>query len=200
MLTHQDEYGDENLDNFMEQNRDLRRFNQEIILRNHHGTVVDGEASKLTLKDIENLPSSTMNELARFTLKHPRADKKEMMMFTKAQMTAEAIIKDHPEIFKDPKHKNLSNQRTNALLTAVLNRFKSNEDFKTAVEIDLSKVQFSRDEFEVEEQEVEDDRSLPAGVVQKGVVNSNVRLTMNTLNNSQEISQKVDSLIKTFTK
>ncbi|MCI6906703.1 MAG: hypothetical protein MR830_06975 [Succinatimonas sp.] len=58
-----------------------------------------------------------------------------------------------------------------------------------------TKVQFSRDEFEVEEQEVEDDRSLPAGVVQKGVVNSNVRLTMNTLNNSQEISQKVDSLI-----
>ena len=107
MLTHQDEYGDENLDNFMEQNRDLRRFNQEIILRNHHGTVVDGEASKLTLKDIENLPSSTMNELARFTLKHPRADKKEMMMFTKAQMTAEAIIKDHPEIFKDPKNKKL---------------------------------------------------------------------------------------------
>ena len=58
-----------------------------------------------------------------------------------------------------------------------------------------TKVQFSRDEFEVEEQEVEDDRSLPAGVVQKGVVNSNVRLTMNTLNNSPEISQKVDSLI-----
>ena len=58
-----------------------------------------------------------------------------------------------------------------------------------------TKVQFSRDEFEVEEQEVEDDRSLPAGVVQKGGVNSNVRLTMNTLNNSQEISQKVDSLI-----
>ena len=58
-----------------------------------------------------------------------------------------------------------------------------------------TKVQFSRDEFEVEEQEVEDDRSLPAGVVQKGVDNSNVRLTMNTLNNSQEISQKVDSLI-----
>ena len=58
-----------------------------------------------------------------------------------------------------------------------------------------TKVQFSRDEFEVEEQEVEDDRSLPAGVVQKGVVNSNVRLTMNTLNNSQENSQKVDSLI-----
>ena len=58
-----------------------------------------------------------------------------------------------------------------------------------------TKVQFSREEFEVEEQEVEDDRSLPAGVVQKGVVNSNVRLTMNTLNNSQEISQKVDSLI-----
>ena len=61
-----------------------------------------------------------------------------------------------------------------------------------------TKVQFSRDEFEVEEQEVEDDRSLPAGVVQKGVVNSNVRLTMNTLNNSQEISQKVDSLIDDF--